>query len=154
MRFIKMVAAHVGGAAAAVAPRRRRAARRGEPCALGRVGAVRLIRFLLRSVARTLPKTQIRGSYLFLGTALICAAGYYQVGQVNQRRRFFKEDKRERRAAILPFLQAEEDARYVRAQARDVEFESRVMSGVPSWEAGKSVYNTREWMPPADQRVG
>ena len=56
--------------------------------------------------------------------------GYYQVIQGNIERRQLKEERRERRAAILPFLQAEEDIRYLREYSKYLDEEKRVMKGV------------------------
>jgi NADH dehydrogenase (ubiquinone) 1 alpha subcomplex subunit 13 len=96
----------------------------------------------------------ISGRYLFLGCALSVVGGFYLVGQSNIETRKFKEDKRERRAAIIPFIQAEEDVRYNRELAAQREVEAKVMANVAGWEVGKSVYNTRAWMPPGGQRIG
>lgn len=40
--------------------------------------------------------------------------GFYQIGQGNQKRRVLKEEKLTARAVLIPFLQAEEDRRYVK----------------------------------------
>lgn len=53
------------------------------------------------------------------------------------------------RATLVPILQAEEDRRYCAAHARDVRLEELIMSHVPGWTAGASVYNSGRWMPPA-----
>mmetsp|Transcript_7477 Transcript_7477/g.11180 ORF Transcript_7477/g.11180 Transcript_7477/m.11180 type:complete len:129 (-) Transcript_7477:43-429(-) len=106
------------------------------------------------NVGRELPKAKIRGSHLFLGTALIVCFGFYKVGQGNIERRGWKNEKRLRRAAMVPFLQAEEDVRYTREMAKYVDMERRIMHDVPGWVAGESVYKTRSWMPRGDQRIG
>mmetsp|Transcript_10746 Transcript_10746/g.18975 ORF Transcript_10746/g.18975 Transcript_10746/m.18975 type:complete len:129 (-) Transcript_10746:54-440(-) len=106
------------------------------------------------NVAQNVPPPKIRGAYFFLGTAALVVFGFYQVGQGNIHKRKMKLDKRLRRAAIIPFLQAEEDVRYLRERAAVLDIEGRAMAAVPGWEVGKSVYNTREWFPPGNQRIG
>ena len=61
------------------------------------------------------------------------------------------------RITLSPYLQAEEDIRYVlffvfdnrycAAEAAKLEREKEVMKDIPGWEVGKSVYHTRKWMP-------
>ena len=79
--------------------------------------------------------------------------GFAKVLESNHKRRELKVEKRFVRATLLPFLQAEEDARYLREWAHNVELERRIMQGVPGWEVGKSPYHTT-WMPPGDNRYG
>ena len=62
--------------------------------------------------------------------ALQVCYGYYQVIQSNIERRKLKEERRERRAAILPFLQAEEDIKYLREYSKYLDEEKRVMKDV------------------------
>ena len=45
-------------------------------------------------------------------------------------------------------LQAEEDVRYVIAKRAADEKEAELMSGVPGWKVGASVFNSGAWMPP------
>ena len=78
--------------------------------------------------------------------------GFYKVGQGNIKRRKRLQDTRERRMAIIPFLQAEDDERYVKELKEYVAKEAYIMRDVPGWVPGQSVYNTREFMPRADQR--
>ena len=52
------------------------------------------------------------------------------------------------RAALIPLLQAEEDVRYVIAKRAADEKEAELMSGVPGWKVGASVFNSGAWMPP------
>jgi NADH dehydrogenase (ubiquinone) 1 alpha subcomplex subunit 13 len=106
------------------------------------------------SVAKSLPPTVLSGRYLLLGCAVSVLGGFYLLGQSNIETRKFNQDKRERRAAIIPFLQAEEDVKYNHKLAAQREVEAKVMANVEGWEVGKSVYNTRTWMPPGGQRIG
>jgi len=79
--------------------------------------------------------------------------GFYGVITGNAARREAKREKREMRAALIPFLQAEEDARYVAARGRATELERRIMKGVEGFVPGESPYKTT-WLPPGDNRFG
>jgi len=86
----------------------------------------------------------------------LCTYGFYRVIEGNQARREAKREKREVRAALIPFLQAEEDARYVAERERLTEVERRVMRGAdPDFVPGASPYKTPGvWLPPGDNRFG
>ena len=56
-------------------------------------------------------------------------------------------EKKRLRLALVPFLQAEDDRRYVRDRARSLERERKVMANVPGWVVGESVYKTRFMRP-------
>ena len=75
--------------------------------------------------------------------------GFYQVGQGNARRRGLKDEKLNARAVLIPFLQAEEDRRYVIAVKEHTATENKIMAGSPGWKSGDqgAVYNTT-WLPP------
>ncbi|MCO5603910.1 hypothetical protein L7F22_058065 [Adiantum nelumboides] len=49
--------------------------------------------------------------------------------------RAYKLEKFEARKTILPFIQAEEDARYIRDRQRWLEEEATIMANVPGWKA-------------------
>jgi NADH dehydrogenase (ubiquinone) 1 alpha subcomplex subunit 13 len=103
--------------------------------------------------SKQVPGPRMRGATLI---ALVTAAvtfGFYKVIESNNKKRELQEERRFVRATLLPFLQAEEDARYLRQQAHLLDVERRIMQGVPGWEVGKSPYNTT-WMPPGDNRYG
>ncbi|KAK8827258.1 NADH dehydrogenase (ubiquinone) 1 alpha subcomplex 13 [Blastocystis sp. ATCC 50177/Nand II] len=51
------------------------------------------------------------------------------------------------RLAMAPFLQAEEDIRYCAEEDAKLKKEAEVMKDIPGWEVGKSVYNSRKWVP-------
>lgn len=95
--------------------------------------------------ARRVPSTGPTGVTLFMVGAVVMAYGFYKVGQGNHARREEKNEILQARKALVPFLQAEEDARWV---GKYKEF----VGASPSHEALESVYKTR-WMPPA-QPVG
>ena len=49
--------------------------------------------------------------------------------------------------SIMPFLQAESDVKNAFIEAKRVENEAELMKDVPNWEAGASVYKSRDYMP-------
>jgi len=102
---------------------------------------------------KKLPGPRMSGLGIFLAVTGIVSFGFYKVIQGNYAKRELNAEKRFVRATLLPFLQAEEDARFLREQARNLELERRIMQGVPGWEVGKSPYHTT-WMPPGDNRFG
>lgn len=73
--------------------------------------------------------------------------GFYQIGVGNRERRALKEEKLHARAVIVPYLQAEEDRRFVRAWLEKKERERSIMSGVRGWNAEEKTTQSR-WMPP------
>ena len=100
--------------------------------------------------ARGVPKSRgPSGAAIWAGGLLATVVGFYVVGQSNIARREYKKEKRLARAALIPLLQAEEDARYVAARREEIAKEAEIMKNVPGWEAGKSVYHSGKWMPAA-----
>ena len=87
---------------------------------------------LARTAAKPLcpPPTLPQGLTLFAVGAAIMAYGFYKVGQGNKARRWVKHEQLERRLALVPFLQAEEDRRWVNAKAEFDATEAEVMKGV------------------------
>jgi len=81
---------------------------------------------------------------LFAVGAVVMAYGFYKVGQSNHARREEREEIVRARKALVPFLQSEEDARWVE--------KSREFYGKRGVDGEVNVYKTR-WMPPA-QPVG
>ncbi|CAN8070876.1 unnamed protein product [Agarophyton chilense] len=101
------------------------------------------------NVARNVPKTIGGGAgSLILGTALVIGYGMYRVGTFNVKRRELRQEKKNIRLAIIPFLQAEEDARFVSQRDEYNKWEASVMKDVPGWKVGENVYQTRKFMPP------
>ncbi|KAI0563608.1 hypothetical protein FGB62_37g34 [Gracilaria domingensis] len=119
------------------------------------------------NVARNVPKTIGTGAGpLLFGTALLMGYGMYRVGSFNVKRRELRQEKKNIRLAIIPFLQAEEDARFVKKRFSQVSncchlrhwltrqrdeyniWEASVMKDVPGWKVGENVYQTRKFMPP------
>ena len=97
--------------------------------------------------ARRVPSSGPTGTALFAVTAALMGYGFYKVGQTNIERRALKEEKRAVRAALVPVLQAEEDRRFVEAQAAAQEREAKIMGKVPGWKVGERPYE-KAWMPP------
>lgn len=98
--------------------------------------------------ARRIPSTGPSGVTLFTVAGLIMGWGLYKVGQSNKERRLVKAEGLERRVALVPFLQAEEDRRFVKALKHFEARQAEVMKHDPEFKAGESVYKTR-WMAPA-----
>lgn len=101
-------------------------------------------------IRRNVPKSVNARSAtgLFLGGAAVMAWGFYRVGTFNVHRRKLKAEVKEVRLAIMPLLQAEEDARYVEAKKKYGKWEKEVMEDVPGWDADLNVYKTRSFMQP------
>lgn len=97
--------------------------------------------------ARRIPNTGPTGVALFGAYLGALVYGFYQIGQGNARRGVIKKEKLKARAVLIPFLQAEEDRRYVVANAARVAQEEKIMANVEGWKSGKNVYHTT-WMPP------
>jgi len=72
--------------------------------------------------------------------------GFYQIGVGNRERREAKEEKILARAVIVPYLQAEEDRRFVRAWTAKKENDKAIMAEVRGWDA--DARSTSRWMPP------
>eukprot|EP00270_Netrium_digitus_P006569 TRINITY_DN19152_c0_g1_i1.p1 TRINITY_DN19152_c0_g1~~TRINITY_DN19152_c0_g1_i1.p1 ORF type:complete len:145 (-),score=50.44 TRINITY_DN19152_c0_g1_i1:200-634(-) len=104
--------------------------------------------------ARRIANSGPSGAALALTSASIIAYGMYQVGQGNLKRRELKKEKMDARMAILPLIQAEEDARFVRERKKQLEEEAELMKNVPGWKVGASVYSSGRWMPPATGKLG
>lgn len=103
--------------------------------------------------ARRIPNTGPTGAALVLGAGAIIAYGFYQIGQGNIKRRALKKEKIDARVAILPLIQAEEDARFVQEKQKVDEEEARIMANVPGWKVGENVYNSGRWMPPSTGKI-
>jgi NADH dehydrogenase (ubiquinone) 1 alpha subcomplex subunit 13 len=102
---------------------------------------------------KKVPGPRMSGLAMFAVVGLMVTYGFSKVIEGNNKKRELKAERRFVRATILPFLQAEEDARYLRDVAKSLELERRIMQGVEGWEVGKSPYHTT-WMPPGDNRYG
>jgi NADH dehydrogenase (ubiquinone) 1 alpha subcomplex subunit 13 len=72
--------------------------------------------------------------------------GFYQIGKGNHERRALKEEKESARAVIVPYLQAEEDRRYVKAWEQKKANDAVIMAGVAGFDADERP--TSRWMPP------
>ena len=65
--------------------------------------------------------------------------GFYQIGVGNRERREAKEEKILARAVIVPYLQAEEDRRFVRAWTAKKENDKAIMAEVRGWDADAAI---------------
>lgn len=93
------------------------------------------------------------GAAVLLVSSAVIGWGMYQVGQGNIYRRGLKAEKIAARQAILPLIQAEEDARFVREKNKLLEEEAKVMANVPGWKVGENVYNSGRWMAPSSGKL-
>ena len=101
---------------------------------------------------RVLPRRGPSGAMLFAVAAGIIGYGFSRVGAGNKARRALAVEKREARVSMLPFLQAEDDARYVKEKAKFDAMEADLMKAVPGWEAGKKVYHSERWVAPTQKK--
>eukprot|EP00887_Chlorella_sp_A99_P003076 scaffold9.g3076.t1 len=85
--------------------------------------------------ARRVPSTGPAGFTLFAATGLVMAYGFYKVGETNKGRRVEKEEHFAARKALVPFLQAEEDRRWVKAHREFVAKQTEVMKHDPTFKA-------------------
>lgn len=103
--------------------------------------------------SRKIPNSGPGGVAVFLVSSVVISWGLYQVGQGNRKRRALKQEKFTARQATLPFIQAEEDAGFVRNRQKFLDEEARIMANVPGWKVGESVYNSGKWLPPATTKI-
>jgi len=98
---------------------------------------------------RRIPSTGPTGAALLAVYAGMFTYGFYQIGQGNKARRATKEEKITARSVIVPFLQADEDRRYVKAWREKVANEAAIMSNVEGWDAeSKRKSASGSWFPP------
>lgn len=97
---------------------------------------------------RRVPSTGPTGVTLFAVGGIIMAYGFYKVGQGNHIRRAEEAEKLEARKSLVPFLQAEEDRRWVKAYSHFKGRMEAVLKDNPDFDPKEPIYKTR-WMPPA-----
>ena len=83
------------------------------------------------------------------GAIAAVVGGFYLIGQGNRANGERALEKRLARANIVPFLQAEEDKRYVAALKVKKAREKEIMKDVPNWDVDKKLFHGRRWLPPA-----
>ncbi|TMW69504.1 hypothetical protein Poli38472_001660 [Pythium oligandrum] len=88
------------------------------------------------------------GWVLFAGCFAVTTFGYFLVGQHNTHARDVARDERERRVAMLPFLQAEADVEFLKEQEKVLEEERKIMKDVPGWVAGQRTYHSDRYTVP------
>ncbi|EKX35985.1 hypothetical protein GUITHDRAFT_146129 [Guillardia theta CCMP2712] len=86
--------------------------------------------------------------FIFGTVAVGMMWGMNRLGQGNKQRRALKREKLDMRAALSPFLQAEEDIDYVMREDQKLKWEAEVMKDVPGWVVGENVYHGKRWAPP------
>ncbi|TXT12989.1 hypothetical protein VHUM_01390 [Vanrija humicola] len=96
---------------------------------------------------RNLPIRGAGGIALFGGTALICALGFWRLGEANLEKRELQREKAWSRIYLVPAILAEQDRDEHRRSLAAVAREKEIMKDVPGWEAGQSVYNTKRYTP-------
>lgn len=98
--------------------------------------------------ARKVPK-RVPGAVIWAGCALAITTGMYRVHHSNMDRRSIAHERRELRLSLAPYLQAEEDVRFIQASQKAKELETEIMKEVPGWKAGASVYHNKKiWIRP------
>lgn len=80
--------------------------------------------------ARRVPSTGPTGLTLFAVGSVVMAYGFYRVGQGNHARREEKQEIFQARKALIPFLQAEEDRRWVKSYAEYSERQQKALQNV------------------------
>lgn len=100
---------------------------------------------------RRIPSTGPTGAALLAAYAGMLTYGFYQIGVGNRERRALKEEKMAARAVIVPYLQAEEDRRFVREWRAKMESEAAIMGardGRGRGTSGRETSASGRWMPP------
>ena len=89
---------------------------------------------------------------LLAGAGAVMAYGFMTLGGSNVDNRALKEERRDARVVVAPYLQAEQDHRFLLRQAEFADMEAASMPA--GWEVGESVYNTKtRWSPPAQDTM-
>lgn len=79
--------------------------------------------------------------------AFLCYGWYFTIDSIHMRNRL-KIETYDTRMSLLPYLQAEEDQRYVEVRAVLDRKEAELMADVPGWEVNKPTFETIEWVRP------
>eukprot|EP00940_MAST-03C_sp_MAST-3C-sp2_P000830 g830.t1 len=99
---------------------------------------------VLRRHAKKVP-----GSLMWGTLAAMFVYGMYKVHQGNMNMQEMRRERRELRVALAPYLQAEEDIRFLNSRREARALETEIMREVPHWDVNKSVYhNTNVWVKP------
>ncbi|EJT52205.1 hypothetical protein A1Q2_06976 [Trichosporon asahii var. asahii CBS 8904] len=96
---------------------------------------------------RNLPVRGPSGIAIFALVGAISAFGFYKVGQSNAEKRELARERAWSRIYLVPAILAEQDRDAYRRNVAALEREKQIMKDVPGWEAGKSVYNTKHYVP-------
>ncbi|MBW0498134.1 hypothetical protein O181_037849, partial [Austropuccinia psidii MF-1] len=96
---------------------------------------------------RNLPVKGPSGLIIFSTVFGICSWGFYKYGQGNLEKLELKREKVWSRIYLLPFLTAESDRDIYRRERAELEREKEIMKDDPNWVVGKSVYNSKKYVP-------
>ena len=92
---------------------------------------------------------KVPGSVIWGTVAAMFAYGMYKVHQGNVMTREQRKERRELRVVLAPYLQAEEDIRFLKARREAKQIESEIMREVPGWDVNKGVYHNKSiWVKP------
>ncbi|KDQ08858.1 hypothetical protein BOTBODRAFT_69525 [Botryobasidium botryosum FD-172 SS1] len=96
---------------------------------------------------RNLPARGPGGAAILLGVTAVCGYGFYKLGLGNLEKRELKREKAWSRIHLVPLLLAEGDRDIYRREQAALAREKEIMKDVHGWEAGKSVYNNKNYRP-------
>ena len=92
---------------------------------------------------------KVPGSVIWGTVAAMFAYGMYKVHQGNVQTREQRKERRELRVVLAPYLQAEEDIRFLKARREAKQIEAEIMREVPGWDVNKGVYHNESiWVKP------
>eukprot|EP00121_Abeoforma_whisleri_P003308 Awhi_evm2s2970 len=89
---------------------------------------------------RHLPNRGPSGLATIAGVFCITTFGFYLLLETRQEEREIKLERYAERVAIAPILQAESDRAHLRNHKELLDFEAKVMEGVPGWVVGESPF--------------
>ncbi|KAJ1961293.1 hypothetical protein GGI12_003331 [Dipsacomyces acuminosporus] len=96
---------------------------------------------------RRLPKKGPSGLGMFAICGGIMAYGWYRLYLGLDERRELQRENAWSRIHLIPLLLAEADRDEYRRKMAAIEREKEIMKDVPGWEAGKSVYTGKRYVP-------
>lgn len=96
---------------------------------------------------RRLPLKGPSGLTMFAVCGSIMAYGWYKLYFALDERRELEREKIWSRIHLTPILIAEDDRDEYRRKCAATERERQIMKDIPGWEAGKSVYKGKRYVP-------
>ncbi|KAK8804837.1 NADH dehydrogenase [Blastocystis sp. subtype 4] len=100
----------------------------------------------MATLKRNLP-IRVSGATMWLVGTVTIGLGLWRMMYGIRKLNEMDQERFNTRLAIAPYLQAEEDIRYCKVEEKNLKNEAEVMKDIPGWEVGKSVYNSRKWVP-------